>query len=221
MRSAFVLAHELGHAGHFYIAGRNQTIVNTRPSTYAIEAPSTINELLLGEHILNKAEDPRMKRWVVLQLLGTYYHNFVTHLLEAEFQRRVYHLAENGTPLTASVFCEQKSNVLIDFWGDTVEIDEGASMTWMRQPHYYMGLYPYTYSAGLTVATAAAQMIKEEGQPAVDRWLDLLKAGGTIKPLEFVKTAGVDMSKLNPIRTAVDYVGSLVDELCRELQIIY
>ena len=218
MRSAFVLAHELGHAGHFYMAGRNQDLVNTRPSTYAIEAPSTINELLLGEHILNKAEDPRMKRWVVLQLLGTYYHNFVTHLLEAEFQRRVYHLAENGTPLTASVFCEQKSNVLKEFWGDTVEIDEGASMTWMRQPHYYMGLYPYTYSAGLTVATAAAQMIKEEGQPAVDRWLELLKAGGTLKPLDLIKIAGVDMSKPDSIKKAVDYVGSLVDELVKSYE---
>ncbi|MCJ8006562.1 oligoendopeptidase F [Lederbergia wuyishanensis] len=213
MRGAFILAHELGHAGHFYMAGRNQDLVNTRPSMYCIEAPSTINELILGEHILSKAEDPRMKRWVILQLLGTYYHNFVTHLLEAEFQRRVYDLAENGTPLTASVFCEQKANVLKDFWGDTVEIDEGASLTWMRQPHYYMGLYPYTYSAGLTVATAAAQMIKDEGQPAVDRWLELLKAGGTLKPLDLIKISGVDMSKPDAIRKAVAYVGSLIDEL--------
>ncbi|MCR2820118.1 oligoendopeptidase F [Lederbergia panacisoli] len=213
MRGAFILAHELGHAGHFYMAGRNQDLVNTRPSMYCIEAPSTINELILGEHILSKADDPQMKRWVILQLLGTYYHNFVTHLLEAEFQRRVYTLAESGTPLTASVFCEQKANVLKDFWGDTVEIDEGASLTWMRQPHYYMGLYPYTYSAGLTVATAAAQMIKEEGQPAVDRWLELLKAGGTLKPLDLIKISGVDMSKPDAIKKAVAYVGSLIDEL--------
>ncbi|MBS4176737.1 oligoendopeptidase F [Bacillus sp. FJAT-49731] len=219
MRGAFILAHELGHAGHFYMAGRNQELVNTRPSMYCIEAPSTINELILGEHILSKAEDdPRMKRWVILQMLGTYYHNFVTHLLEAEFQRRVYTLAENGTPLTASVFCEQKANVLKDFWGDTVEIDEGASLTWMRQPHYYMGLYPYTYSAGLTVATAAAQMIKEEGQPAVDRWLDMLKAGGTLKPLDLIKLSGVDMSKPDAIKKAVDYVGSLIDDLVESYQ---
>ncbi|MBS4217427.1 oligoendopeptidase F [Bacillus sp. FJAT-49711] len=213
MRGAFILAHELGHAGHFYMAGRNQDLINTRPSMYCIEAPSTINELILGEHILSKADDPRMKRWVILQLLGTYYHNFVTHLLEAEFQRRVYSLAESGTPLTASVLCEQKGNVLKEFWGDTVEIDEGASLTWMRQPHYYMGLYPYTYSAGLTVATAAAEMIKEEGQPAVDRWLDLLKAGGTLKPLDLIKISGVDMSKPDAIKKAVAYVGSLIDEL--------
>lgn len=213
MRGAFVLAHELGHAGHFYFAGNHQDLVNTRPSLYCIEAPSTINELLLGDYLMTSAKDSRMKRWVVLQLLGTYYHNFVTHLLEAEFQRRVYELAEKGTPLTADLLCQQKAAVLKDFWGDTVEIDEGASLTWMRQPHYYMGLYPYTYSAGLTVSTAVAQKIKEEGQPAVDRWLDVLKAGGTLKPLDLFKTAGVDMSQPDAIRSAVAYVGTLIDEL--------
>lgn len=83
----------------------------------------------------------------------------------------------------------------------------------MRQPHYYMGLYPYTYSAGLTASTAMALSIQEEGQPAVDRWLDVLKAGGTKKPLELLRSAGIDMSKPDPIRKAVSYVGSLVDEL--------
>lgn len=213
MRGAFVLTHELGHAGHFYLANKNQRIVNTRPSTYFVEAPSTMNEMLLGDHLLSSTEDKQMRRWVVLQLLGTYYHNFVTHLLEGEFQRRVYEYAEKGVPLTAKTLCETKAKVLSDFWGDTVEIDEGASLTWMRQPHYYMGLYPYTYSAGLTASTAMAQKIKEEGQPAVDRWLEVLKAGGTMKPLELLKLAGIDMSQPEPIQKAVAYVGSLVDEL--------
>lgn len=136
--------------------------MNTRPSTFFIEAPSTMNEMLLGDHLLSNTTDPQMKRWVVLQLLGTYYHNFVTHLLEGEFQRRVYELAEKGTPLTAKILCETKRNVLSEFWGDTVVLDEGASLTWMRQPHYYMGLYPYTYSAGLTASTAMSQQIKTE-----------------------------------------------------------
>lgn len=213
MRGAFVLAHELGHAGHFYLANKHQRIMNTRPSMYFIEAPSTMNEMLLGDYLLSQTNDVQMKRWVVLQLLGTYYHNFVTHLLEGEFQRRVYRIAEEGVPLTAKTLCEQKAKVLTDFWGDTVEIDEGASLTWMRQPHYYMGLYPYTYSAGLTASTAMAQLIKEEGQPAVDRWLQVLKAGGTMRPLELLKLAGIDMSTSAPIEKAVSYVGSLIDEL--------
>ncbi|GAA0357900.1 oligoendopeptidase F [Bacillus horti] len=213
MRNAYTLAHELGHAGHFSLAGRYQRISNTRPSTYFVEAPSTMNEMLLSQHILAKSTDSRMRRWVILQSLGTYYHNFVTHILEGELQRRVYELADKGTPITAKLLCEQKTELLSKFWGDAVEMDEGAGLTWMRQPHYYMGLYPYTYSAGLTASTAAAQRIQSEGKPAVDRWLSALKAGGTLKPLELMQLAGVDMSTPAPIRTAVAYVGSLVDEL--------
>lgn len=213
MRNAFTLTHELGHAGHFSLAGRYQTLTNTRPSRYFVEAPSTMNEMLLSQHILAKSSDERMRRWVILQSLGTYYHNFVTHILEGELQRRVYELADKGTPITAKLLCEQKTELLAKFWGDSVEFDEGAGLTWMRQPHYYMGLYPYTYSAGLTASTAAAQSIQEEGQPAVDRWLEALKAGGTLKPLDMMKLAGVDMSTPAPIQKAVAYVGHLVDEL--------
>lgn len=213
MRGCFTLAHEFGHAGHFYLANKNQRIMNVRPSMYFVEALSTMNELLLAQHLLATTDDKRMRRWVILQLLGTYYHNFVTHLLEGEYQRRVYALAEEGQALTATTLTEIKTNVLSTFWGDSVEIDEGAGLTWMRQPHYYMGLYSYTYSAGLTASTAVAQMIKEEGQPAIDRWLDVLRAGGTMKPLELMKHAGIDMSKPDAIRKAVSYVGSLIDEL--------
>lgn len=192
--------------------------MNVRPSMYFVEAPSTMNELLLAQHLLATNDDKRMRRWVILQLLGTYYHNFVTHLLEGEYQRRVYSLAEEGGALTATTLTEIKSKCTFNILGDSVKIDEGAGLTWMRQPHYYMGLYSYTYSAGLTASTAVAQMIKEEGQPAVDRWLDVLRAGGTMKPLELMKHAGVDMSKPDTIRRAVSYVGSLIDELERSYQ---
>src|SRR5699024_6071338 len=94
MRSMFILAHELGHAGHFHLADQQQTIVNMDPSTYFLEAPSTFNELLLADHLLAETDDKQMKQWIITQLLDTYYHNFVTHLLEGEFQRRVYTLAE-------------------------------------------------------------------------------------------------------------------------------
>ncbi|ETT52884.1 oligoendopeptidase F [Paenibacillus sp. FSL H7-689] len=215
MRGAFTLAHEVGHAGHFMLAGRYQRLTNTRPSLYFIEAPSTMNEMLLADHLLKRSDNPRMRRWVILQLLNTYYHNFVTHLLEGELQRRVYARATNDEPITAKTLSQLKGDILSEFWGPDLVIDEGAKLTWMRQPHYYMGLYPYTYAAGLTASTAAAQQIREEGQPAVDRWLDALKAGGSLTPQELMKLAGVDMSGPEPIRSAVAYVGSLVDELER------
>nr|WP_193557016.1 oligoendopeptidase F [Salicibibacter halophilus] len=213
MRGTFVLAHELGHAGHFYLANQQQRVGSVRPSTYMIEAPSTMNEMLLARHLLNKAEDVKMKRWVILSLLGTYYHNFVTHLLEGVFQREVYNVAEEGETLTSKKLNELKYDVLSGFWGDALTLDDGAALTWMRQPHYYMGLYPYTYSAGLTASTAVSEKIATEGQPAVDQWLSMLKAGGTMEPIELLKKGGVDMSTSEPISQAVRYVGSLVDEL--------
>ena len=131
---------------------------------------------------------------------------------------RVYAAAEAGEAVTAALLDRTKGEVLQEFWGDAVTIDDGARMTWMRQPHYYMGLYPYTYSVGLVVATAMAQRIADEGDMAVQRWLRVLKAGGTLKPLELMQLAGIDMSTPQPIHDAVAYVGSLIDELERSFR---
>ncbi len=213
MRDAFTLAHELGHAGHFYLANKEQKYFNTSPSMYTVEAPSTMNEMLLGRHLLTTTDDKKMKKWVILQFMGTYYHNFVTHLLEAAYQRKVYDFAEQNIPLTAQLLCDTKLEVIKTFWGDAVEVDEDAGLTWMRQPHYYMGLYPYTYSAGLTASTACSEMIFNEGQEAVDRWIEMLKTGGKLKPLELLKVAGMDFNSDEPVQKAVAYVGSLIDQL--------
>jgi len=213
MRNVFTLAHELGHGGHFDLAMRHQRLVNMYPAMPFIEAPSTLNETLLAQHLLARSGEPRLRRAVILQVLGTYHHNFVTHLLEAELQRQVYARAEAGGAITASVLDELQGGILTRFWGDTVEIDDGARMTWMRQPHYYMGLYPYTYAVGLVASTAMALRIRQEGEPAVQRWLQALKAGGTRKPLDLMQMAGIDMASPQPIHDAVAHVGRLVDEL--------
>ena len=212
-RNVFTLAHELGHAAHFGLAMKHQRFVNTRPAMPFIEAPSIMHEMLLARHILAGSTDPRTRRSVIMQLLGTYHHNFVTHLLEAELQHRVYALSEAGQAVTATLLNGCKGEILQEFWGDAVDIDDGARMTWMRQPHYYMGLYPYTYSVGLVASTAMATLVAAEGSSAVQRWLQVLKAGGTLKPLELMQLAGIDMSSPAPIRSAVAYVGSLIDEL--------
>ncbi len=213
MRDALVLAHELGHAGQGELSFRYQRLANANAPMFFVEAPSTINELLVADYMLSQTNDIRMRRWIIMQLLTTYHHNFVRHLIEGELQRRIYSIAEQGQPITASVLSKVQGEILAEFWGDELVIDEGARLTWMRQPHYYMGLYPYTYSAGLTIGTAVAKAIKEEGQSAVNRWLETLKTGGLKEPIELAKMAGVDMTTPDPIRTAVNYVGSLIDEV--------
>lgn len=216
MNEVFTLIHELGHAGHFANTHAHQSYFNSRPSLYFIEAPSTMNEMLLANYLLTHNEDLRFKRWVISNIVSkTYYHNFVTHLLEAAYQRKVYELIDAGEAVNATILNQLKRTVLEDFWGDTVDIIEGAELTWMRQPHYYMGLYPYTYSAGLTISTQVSQRILKEGDKAVDEWLAVLQAGGTKSPVELAQMAGVDVTTDQPLRETIAYIGHLIDELER------
>ncbi len=216
MSDVFTLAHELGHAGHFKSCNAAQSVFDTEVSTYFVEAPSTMNELLMAHYMLKTNPDKRFRRWVLSCMIGnTYYHNFVTHLLEAAYQREVYRIIDNGGSVQAETLNRIMRETLTKFWGDAVELPEGAELTWMRQPHYYMGLYSYTYSAGLTVATQACKRIEAEGQPAVEDWKRVLAAGSTKTPLELAKMAGVDISTDAPLLDTIETIGSMIEEICQ------
>ena len=216
MSDVFTIAHELGHAGHFRHANNAQSLFDTDVSGYFVEAPSTMNEVLFTDYLKTTNQDPRFRRWVLSSLISnTYYHNFVTHLREAWYQREVYKIIDEGGSVNAEKLSEIFRKNLELFWGDAVKIIDGAELTWMRQPHYYMGLYSYTYSAGLTVATAAAKRIEREGQPAVDDWKKVLDAGSTLDPTGLAALAGVDIRTDGPLNETIDYIGEIIDEICR------
>lgn len=216
MSDVFTIAHELGHAGHFKACNSAQSIFDTNVSTYFVESPSTMNELLLGHYLLKTSDDKRFRRWVLANMVGnTYYHNFVTHLLEAAYQREVYRKVQAGECVQAETLSGIMKNVLEKFWGDAVELTDGAELTWMRQPHYYMGLYSYTYSAGLTIATQVCKRIEKEGQPAVDDWKKVLAAGSTKPPVELAAMAGIDISTDEPLLDTIETIGDMIDEICR------
>ncbi|MCE5002137.1 oligoendopeptidase F [Staphylococcus pseudoxylosus] len=214
MTETFVLAHELGHAGHFTLAQNHQNYLESEASMYFVEAPSTMNEMLMSQYLFKSSDDAKFKRWVIGSIISrTYYHNMVTHLLEAAYQREVYNKVDNGESLTAPVLNQIMLDVYGQFFGDSVKLTEGTELTWMRQPHYYMGLYSYTYSAGLTIGTVMSQRIQNEGQPAVDAWLETLKAGGSKSPIALAAIAHIDIRTDAPLKSTIGYIGSLVDEL--------
>ena len=214
MSDVFTLAHELGHAGHFKRCNSRQSLFDIDVSTYMVEAPSTMNELLMAHYLLKTSDDKRFQRWVLSSMIqNTYYHNFVTHLLEADYQRKVYRIIDEGGSVSAEVLNRLMRETLENFWGDAVEITEGAELTWMRQPHYYMGLYSYTYSAGLTVATEVCKRIENEGQPAVDDWKKVLDAGSTLDPVGLAALAGVDITTDAPLLDTIETIGGIIDDI--------
>ena len=214
MADVFTLAHELGHAGHFKACNSAQSVFDTDVSIYFVEAPSTMNELLMAHYLLKTSDDRRFRRWVLSCMIGnTYYHNFVTHLLEAAYQREVYRIVDEGGSVNAQTLNRIMKETLQKFWGDAVEIDDDAALTWMRQPHYYMGLYSYTYSAGLTVATQVCRRIETEGQCAVEDWKKVLSAGSTKDPAQLAALAGIDITTEKPLLDTIEYIGELISEI--------
>ena len=213
MSDVYTLIHEIGHSGQFIFSDNHQSYFNAHMSTYYVEAPSTFNELLLSDYLEHQFDNPRQKRFALAhRLTDTYFHNFITHLLEAAFQRKVYTLIEEGGTFGASKLNAIMKEVLTDFWGDAVEIDDDAALTWMRQAHYYMGLYSYTYSAGLVISTAGYLHLKNDENGARD-WLELLKSGGSKTPLESAMIIGAGISTDKPLRDTIQFLSDTVEQI--------
>ena len=216
MSDVFTIAHELGHAGHFKLCNEAQSIFDTNVSGYFVEAPSTMNELLMVHYMLKTNDDKRFRRWVLANMVSnTYYHNFVTHLMEAAYQREVYKIVDEGGSVQAETLNQIMRETLEKFWGDTVKINEGAELTWMRQPHYYMGLYSYSYSAGLTIATQMCKRIENEGESAIEDWKNVLRAGSTLSPVELAALGGIDITTDGPLLDTIETIGAYIDEICK------
>ena len=221
MSDVFTLAHELGHAGHFKRCNEAQSIFDTSVSGYFVEAPSTMNEILMAHYLLKTSDDLRFRRWVLSNMISnTYYHNFVTHLLEGAYQREVYRIVDAGGSVQAETLSGIFKDVLSKFWGDAVELVPGSELTWMRQPHYYMGLYSYSYSAGLTVATQMCKRIEAEGAPAVEDWKKVLSAGSTLDPIGLAALGGIDITTDAALLDTIAIIGGYIDEICRLTEVL-
>ncbi|MGG6794399.1 UNVERIFIED_CONTAM: oligoendopeptidase F [Streptococcus canis] len=213
MSDVYTLIHEIGHSGQFIFSDNHQSYFNTHMSTYYVEAPSTFNELMLSDYLEHQFDDPRQKRFALAhRLTDTYFHNFITHLLEAAFQRKVYTLIEEGGTFGAEQLNAMMKEVLTEFWGDAVEIDDDAALTWMRQAHYYMGLYSYTYSAGLVISTAGYLNLKSNPDGAKE-WLNFLKSGGSRTPLDTAMLIGADIATEKPLRDTIQFLSDTVDQI--------
>ena len=217
-RDLFLLAHELGHGVHFHWSQQHQSALNAAPLRYFIEAPSTLNELLLAQHLLDTG-DPQQQLSAVFELLNSYYHNFVTHYLESEFQYRVYDAADDGVLPDAASLQRTKLEVLRSFWGDAVDIDADAGLTWLRQQHYYMGLYPYTYAAGQSIASLVLPRLASDPH-AAGQWCQLLQQGSSVSAPTLLHSLGLDMGQPDSFREVlriIDHWVGLFEQLASPL----
>jgi oligoendopeptidase F len=214
----FTFAHEMGHAMHTRLSEEAQPFVTSNYTIFVAEVASTVNERLMLDHLLARETDPA-RRFLLLQhavdsIVGTFY----TQVLFADFERRAHERVEKGLPITADVLGELYGGLLVDYYGDAVEIDPRYRLTWTRIPHFYNSPY-YVYQYATCFASSARLYHDmfggpEEGRAAArERYLALLRSGGDAHPMEQLRRAGVDLAEPGAVRAVVEQMDELVTRL--------
>ncbi len=220
--AVFTLAHELGHSMHTLLSHETQPFVYAGYTIFVAEVPSTLAEALLLEYLLDRATT-REERAVLLQhaidgIVGTFYNQ----VLFADFELEAHRLVERDQPVTAEALNDLYARLLDEYWGNVLAPDPRARTTWARIPHLFQSPY-YVYQYATCFASTARLMSEIRHADAatsagtVDRYLTLLKAGGSDHPMRLLQRAGVDLSEPSTVRAVVDQLDDLVSRLEVEL----
>lgn len=220
--AVFTLAHEMGHSIHTLLSHEAQPFVYSSYTIFVAEVPSTLSEALLLDLMLERAKT-RQERVVLLQhaidnIVGTFYNQ----VLFADFELQAHRLVEQEQPVTSDDLSGIYSRLLDEYWGDALSQDARAKLTWVRIPHFFQSPY-YVYQYATCFASSAKLMSDVRSlnpnarRAAVDRYLELLRAGGSDYPMNLLARAGVDLSQPETVRAVVRQLDELVTRLENEL----
>lgn len=203
VNNLFTLAHEFGHSVHSYYTRKYQPYPYGNYSIFVAEVASTCNENLLNDYLLKTIDDDKKRLYLLNHYLEGFRGTVFRQTMFAEFEHLIHMKAQEGEALTAELLTKEYYALNKKYFGDNIHIDEEIGLEWARIPHFYYNYYVYQYATGFSAATALSKQILEEGQPAVERYLEFLKAGSSDYPIEVLKKAGVDMTKAEPIEDAL------------------
>ena len=214
LNDVFTLAHEAGHAMHTFYATNAQRYHDAYYTIFLAEIASTVNEVLLTWHLLGQTPaDDTVGRFDLLNRFADGFHGTViVQTMFAEFEHRTHALVEAGEPLTLETLNDLYGGLQADYTPG-LTIDETIRIRWGRIPHFYRAFYVFQYATGLSAAVALATAIRDEGQPAADRYLAMLTAGGSDYSLPLLQRAGVDLTTPAPIEAALAEFDRVVSEM--------
>lgn len=214
VNNLFTLAHEFGHSVHSYYTRKTQPFAYGDYSIFVAEVASTCNEALLNDYMLKTIDDEKKRLYLLNHYLEGFRGTVFRQTMFAEFEHLIHQKAQNNEALTAELFTKEYYDLNVKYFGkENMSIDEEIGLEWARIPHFYYNYYVYQYATGFSAATALSKQILEEGQPAVDRYLEFLKSGSSDYPIEVLKKAGVDMTSSTPIEEACKVFEEKLNEM--------
>ncbi|MCB2199437.1 oligoendopeptidase F [bacterium] len=219
----FTLAHELGHTMHSILSDESQPFAYSDYTIFVAEVASTLNEALLLRTMLERSEDPLERAELLQHAIDSIAGTFYTQALFANYELEAHKRVETGQPVTADDLNKLYFGFLKEYYGEAVDHDELYRVTWARIPHFFNSPY-YVYQYA-TCFASSAQIMKgiltedeAERKEAVDRYLNLLRAGGSDHPMELLKRAGVDLSQPEPVQAVVKQLDELINQLELEVE---
>jgi oligoendopeptidase F len=220
--AVFTLAHEMGHSMHTLLSHQSQPFVYAGYTIFVAEVPSTLNEALFLDLMLERARN-RDERVVLLQhAIDSIASTFYTQVMFADFELQAHRLVEQDLPVTAEALNTIYAALLDAYYGDVIDKEEVSRVTWARIPHFFSTPY-YVYQYATCFASTARLMqgvrskTPAEREDGVKRYLDLLRAGGSDYPMNLLARAGVDLSQPDTVGAVATELDALVARLEREL----
>ena len=201
--NVFTIAHELGHALHYYHSQKAQPQEKADYKIFVAEVASTVNEVLLLKHLLTKTEDQNLKKYLLSYYMDMIKSTCFRQTQFAEFEFMAHDMAEKGQPLTKDALCNAYLELNKKYYGRSVISDPEIAYEWARIPHFYRAFYVYKYATGIISAISIAERIYTEGTPAVEDYFKFLSSGGSDSPVELLKLAGVDLTKKDAFEAAM------------------
>ncbi len=214
----FTLAHEAGHSMHSYYSAKHQPYQYYNYTIFVAEVASTFNEQLLSRHLMNIAAASgrganKQRAYLINREIDAIRGTIIRQTMFAEFEKVSHALVEAGEPLTVETLKNEYGKLLADYFGPDFVIDDELKLECLRIPHFYHAFYVYKYATGLSAAIALSERVTTGGKKELDDYLSFLQGGCSKWPLDLLKDAGVDMTKPEPVDTALSYFERLVDEL--------
>ena len=213
LNDVFTLTHEMGHNMHSHFTGVSQPYPYANYSIFLAEVASTFNESLLLDHLISNASAREDKLYFLEKYLNNITLTFYRQVMFAEFEMIVYEKTESGIALTPDVLCELYGSLYQKYWGPEMVVDDEERYTWARVPHFYYNFYVYQYATGFSASEVLARKVKTEGKPAVEKYLNFLKAGSSNYPINILKDAGVDMSSPEAVLSTTQKMNELLNEV--------
>jgi oligoendopeptidase F len=212
----FTLAHEAGHSMHSWFAQKHQLFQDYGYPIFLAEVASTFNEELLTHHLLERAQEPAMRAYLIDRQIEDIRQALFRQTMFAEFEQQVHEIEESGGPLTLNVFCNVYHELLHAYFGPRFEVDKELDIECLRIPHFYSAFYVYKYATGISASVSLADRVLHGGAAEVHAYLQFLKSGGAKFPIETLRDAGVDMQSPEPIDKAMNLFQKRIGQL-REL----